>query len=183
MNETGTICPELTCPVRCDSAKEIKDLAEASPLFILAGNGPYDNRGCEAIVRGTVRILRHHFGTPRFVVCSHFHNRNDVHKQQAQEIDTDILHEKIRHCYRRFDLLWFMTNILRRTFPTTLKHLFYKDLKPHLASARAVLALGGDNYSLDYKGRPIPTSLTQKRDSPTRCMYVAGPKKLRGPAA
>ncbi len=32
-----------------------------NPTFILAGNGPYDNRGCEAIVRGTVKILRHYY--------------------------------------------------------------------------------------------------------------------------
>ncbi|MFH1718658.1 MAG: polysaccharide pyruvyl transferase family protein [Planctomycetota bacterium] len=126
-----------------------------SPLFILAGNGPYENRGCEAIVRGTVRILRHHFGAPRFVVCSHYHDRDGVSKQQAQETDTDIVHERIRHCYKRFDFLWFMTNVLKRTFPAGLKHMFYKDLKPHLSPAQAVLAVGGDNYSLDYSGRPI----------------------------
>lgn len=48
-----------------------------------------------------------------------------------------------------------MTNVLKRTFPSALKHMFYKDLKPHLAPAQAVLAVGGDNYSLDYNGRPI----------------------------
>ncbi len=126
-----------------------------SPLFILAGNGPYDNRGCEAIIRGTVRILRHHFGAPRFVVCSHFHDRDGVYRQRAQETDTDIMHEKIRHCYKRFDSLWFTTNVLKRTFPAALKHMFYRDLEPHLAPARAVLAVGGDNYSLDYNGKPI----------------------------
>ncbi len=31
------------------------------PLFILAGNGPYQNRGCEAIVRGKIRTLGQHF--------------------------------------------------------------------------------------------------------------------------
>ena len=44
---------------------------EERPLFILAGNGPYTNRGCEAIVRGTVKILREYFSDPRFVCLSH----------------------------------------------------------------------------------------------------------------
>ena len=40
------------------------------PLFILAGNGPYENRGCEAIVRGTVKILRNYFQDPSFLCVS-----------------------------------------------------------------------------------------------------------------
>lgn len=31
---------------------------EERPLFILAGNAAYENRGCEAIIRGTVKRLR-----------------------------------------------------------------------------------------------------------------------------
>lgn len=42
------------------------------PIFILGGNGPYENRGCEAIVRGTVKILRKYHKNPTFVCISHF---------------------------------------------------------------------------------------------------------------
>ena len=36
-------------------------------LFILQGNGPMRNRGCEAILRSTVSILREEFGPSRFI--------------------------------------------------------------------------------------------------------------------
>jgi hypothetical protein len=35
--------------------------------FLLLGNASYLNRGCEAILRGTVKILRSAFGECRFV--------------------------------------------------------------------------------------------------------------------
>lgn len=67
-------------------------MSDDRPLFILAGNGPYDNRGCEAIVRGTTKILRAHFKDPRFVCLSHFQNEEQFQKQKAQEYDEDIEH-------------------------------------------------------------------------------------------
>lgn len=123
-------------------------------LFILAANGPYSNRGCEAINRGTVKILRHHFDGAQFLNYSLF-GKESLCRQQSLEKDPNISHDEIWGCRRRFDNAWFMTNILRRTFPGVLKHLFYRNMKPYLAQAKAVLAVGGDNYSLDYSGRPI----------------------------
>lgn len=127
-------------------------------LFILAGNGPYLNRGCEAITRGTVKILRHHFEGVRFITYSMFTDRNGLSKQQSLENDVDISHDEIWACRKRFDFAWLVTNILRRTLPGTLKHLFYRKMKPHLKQAKAVLAIGGDNYSIDYHGRPIAST-------------------------
>lgn len=124
-------------------------------LFILAGNGSYLNRGCEAIIRGTVKILRHHFEGSRFLAYSMFKDRKGLSKQQSLEEDLAISHDEIWGCRKRFDYAWFATNILRRTFPGALKHLFYRSMKPHIEQARAVLAVGGDNYSIDYHGRPI----------------------------
>ena len=123
--------------------------------FLLVGNGPYLNRGCEAIIRGTVQILWHHFDSPRFLVYSLFRDPGGLARQRIQEKNSDIVHEEIHSSYKRFDTAWFTFNLLKRTCPGTLKHLLYKNLKPSLAQARAVLAVGGDNYSLDYSGRPL----------------------------
>lgn len=124
-------------------------------FFILAGNGPYGNRGCEAIVRGTVKILRECYSRPQFMCYSFFKERGAFEEQRARETDSAIEHAEIWGSRQRFDLPWFVTNILRRTYPSALRHLFYRRMKPHLAEARAVLAIGGDNLSLDYGGRPI----------------------------
>ena len=47
------------------------------PLFILAGNGAYLNRGCEAIVRGTVKALRAQYRDPRFLSISFYNFREE----------------------------------------------------------------------------------------------------------
>ena len=62
------------------------------PIFILAGNGPYENRGCEAIVRGTTKILREHFTDPRFVCLSNYQSRAQYQEQCLRETDDAIDH-------------------------------------------------------------------------------------------
>jgi len=122
-------------------------------LFILAGNGSYYNRGCEAITRGTVHILRNFFDQPRFIAVTWYKNEEQFKQQRLKETDPSIIHKKMYVPYKRFDFLWFLRNPLRIIYPRIIKHITYKDLKPHLSEAKAVLALGGDNYSVDY-GRP-----------------------------
>lgn len=123
---------------------------DSNPLFILAGNGSNYNRGCEAILRGTVRILRNHFDKPRFLVVSSYPNDEEFKQQCLEETDTSITHKKMYKINKRFDFLWFLMNALERTCPQAIKHIIYKDLKPYLGEAKVVLALGGDNYSLGY---------------------------------
>lgn len=126
------------------------------PLFILAGNGPYDNRGCEAIVRGTTEILRRRYKNPKFICLSHFHNRKQYLQQQKNEKDVDILHiqsyplnkkELLFNFWNPYYLRYFFEYI---TKSEKFKNSAYKNLIPYLKDATAVLAIGGDNYSIDY---------------------------------
>ena len=121
-------------------------MQDKGPLFILAGNGPYENRGCEAIVRGTVEILRHHFDDPRFVVVSSFQSNFQFEQQKLNEMDGAIIHKKINRAWKRWEPIWFLQK--RPGF-----------LYPNLKGVRAVLAIGGDNYSLDYGIPKIYTDL------------------------
>jgi colanic acid/amylovoran biosynthesis protein len=118
--------------------------------FILAGNGSYFNRGCEAITRGTVRILRRHFGEPEFVAVSSYKNRKQYMEQSRNETDPAIVHRKMIQIYRRFDPMWFAIQSLRLFRPGMIKHIMYREMKPWLSAASAVLSLGGDNYSVYY---------------------------------
>lgn len=141
---------------------------DGRPLFILAGNGPYENRGCEAIVRGTTKILREHFNNPRFVCFSFFPDGELFRRQSLQETDGAITH---LHAYRRMTKAEFIKNIWRpscwgyacdRIFrPDALKYRLYRQMLPYLGDADAVLSVGGDNYSLDYG---IPTRYTDLDD-------------------
>ena len=142
-------------------------MSDDRPLFILAGNGPYDNRGCEAIVRGTTKILRAHFKDPRFVCLSHFQNEEQFQKQKAQEYDEDIepLHSnrlsknKIVKNFWKPSYLTYAYDHFRR--PGRVKYRVYEQMIPHLDDAAAVLSVGGDNYSLDYG---VPRTFTDLDD-------------------
>lgn len=133
-------------------------MVKERPIFVLAGNGSYFNRGCEAITRGTVYILRNFFDEPRFIAVTAYKNEDQFMQQRLKETDPSIIHKKMYVPYKRFDLLWFLRNALRIVCPGIIKHITYKDLKTNLGEAKAVLALGGDNYSVDY-GRPSRSSM------------------------
>ncbi|MEW6382231.1 MAG: polysaccharide pyruvyl transferase family protein [bacterium] len=131
------------------------------PLFILAGNGPYDNRGCEAIVRGTAEILRLHFDNPQFIAVSNYLASLQFEEQQQAETDKAIIHEKIVKARKRFEPVWFLETFLRFLYPTGRCYFRYQKMLPYLKTAVAVLSVGGDNYSLDYG---IPKLFTELDD-------------------
>jgi len=126
------------------------------PLFILAGNGPYENRGCEAITRGTVRIIRECFQDPEFLCFSHFQSDEQYRQQSIIETDDDIAHlqsfrmnkkKAIRSFWRPKTWSYVYRSIFN---PKMLKYDIYRDLFDYVDAASAVLSVGGDNYSLDY---------------------------------
>lgn len=120
------------------------------PLFILAGNGPYENRGCEAIVRGTVKILREYFQDPEFICLSFFQNTEQYRKQSENEFDSSITHIKTNRGKSFFYPEWWYDKIIQRISPGKIKYKTYSELLQHLNDSHAVLSVGGDNYSLDY---------------------------------
>ena len=127
----------------------------AHPLFILAGNSSNFNRGCEGILRGTAHILSEHFPDPQFAVITSYKSDEQFEHQRTHESNPRIVHEKMYKSYRTGDPFFFLINGLRVLCPRVLRHIIYKDMKPYLPRARAVLALGGDNYSLDYTKGPL----------------------------
>ncbi|MHC1626916.1 MAG: polysaccharide pyruvyl transferase family protein [Methanoculleaceae archaeon] len=122
----------------------------------MAGNGPYVNRGCEAIVRGTTTILREYFKDPRFLCVSHFQNEEQYRQQWLQETDEAITHlhsyrlnkrKIVQNFWKPFYLGYACDYFCR---PEALKYRIYKQMLPYLDDAAAVLSIGGDNISLDY---------------------------------
>ena len=129
------------------------------PLFILAGNGPYENRGCEAITRGTVKILRNYFPDPSFL-CVSFAQNTNFGQQINNEYDDAITHKKM-NTDQYFKKRSLLQRIIFKFDTRRQKYLLCKEMLPYLDEAAAVLSVGGDNYSLDYG---IPRMFTDLDD-------------------
>jgi polysaccharide pyruvyl transferase WcaK-like protein len=109
-------------------------------MFLLQGNGSLTNLGCEAILRSTVDMLRAEFGSCRFVHAP----ASTLPDRTTAERDPDVVHD-VPPMVKRFS--WphligaFRRHVLQQTAMPFEKHL------PHAA---AMLAVGGDQYSLSY---------------------------------
>jgi colanic acid/amylovoran biosynthesis protein len=120
------------------------------PRFLLAGNGPYANKGCEAIVRGSVELITKRFPEASFVLSSF---GASVQSEARTEIDSRIEHRPhVDPTPPRFpSARWWRSVVLgQRDNRTDRPFAVQVD---SMAECDCALLLGGDNYSLDY-GRP-----------------------------
>ena len=127
----------------------IKEGNSANLLFV--GNGPYRNRGCEAIVRGTMEILEDSFGSNFRARAGVMAHPLTVEDQQAREVDARVVNFPVSHIGPRFSRKWFMSQANARMGTRFPGHTW--DLHYPAKGVLCALQLGGDNYSLDY-GRP-----------------------------
>lgn len=123
-----------------------------TPHFLLVGNGLYLNRGCEAIVRGTMVILRHEFGEDFRVTLATVAAPELVAAQAAGETDPLITHVALAETAApRWTGAWWRQQLARRLWPVRLAN----GLLDRSCDAPTVgLQVGGDNFTLDY-GRPV----------------------------
>ncbi|WP_027469080.1 polysaccharide pyruvyl transferase family protein [Deefgea rivuli] len=117
--------------------------------FYLTGQDNFGNRGCEALVRSNVMLLRERFPTAEFLVPS-FNIQRDKKQWLTAEQDGIRFVKAIPvasalkwhgRFAKRIDFL--------KGFPwpkTGIESTLAKDIK----SADALISIGGDNYSLDY---------------------------------
>jgi len=113
--------------------------------FLLVGHGGFYNRGCEAIVRTTVTLLRERFDDPRIILASMSYEEDRVH-EAARGIDVIPDHPRMR----RGSLSWTMKQLGKVTRHHWRWSADYYTLWRPLAECTAVLSIGGDNYTVDY---------------------------------
>ncbi len=68
--------------------------------FLLYGNGPSYNRGCEAILRGTISIIERSFGPAHFVVAN-------FAKHEGEDFKRDVSRVPLEFEVKRFSKKWF----------------------------------------------------------------------------
>ena len=117
--------------------------------FYLSGQRTFGNRGCEAIVRSTVGLLREQFGDVEVLVPS-----ADIPSDSAQWPEAGASGVRFVRAYLPPQARYWVhlqrlpLGVLKRAeWPFPMPSW----LKKQLASVDMVLAVGGDNYSLDYR--------------------------------
>ena len=115
------------------------------PIFVLAGNGSSLSRGCEAILNGTLRILRNAFDNPTFVNANFDFSRRPCIPAQT---DTDVIHKPI--IMKRWSAKWITKQLLQRTSAKMNETFTFRSIKDCILAGNAVLSIGGDNYTIDY---------------------------------
>ena len=63
---------------------------QSSNRILFVGNGSYQNRGCEAIVRGTMEILRKTIGADVGIDAGSYGSAEGIRVQEAEETDGAI---------------------------------------------------------------------------------------------
>ena len=107
--------------------------------IMFVGNGSVLNRGCEAISKGTLKILRNEI-SPLNIIDVDFSNEPD-----SPAADANIIHHSIN--IDRWSRAWFAQNAFR---VLGMDKTWFPVLGKYINNVDVVLALGGDNYSMDY---------------------------------
>lgn len=117
--------------------------------FYLTGHRTFGNRGCEAIVRSTVLILNKTFGQVEVLVPS-----DDIERDKKQWPDASKYGVRFVAAYLPPHTRYWV-HLQRLPFKFLKKagwpFPFPKQLRDEINSVDAVLSVGGDNYSLDYR--------------------------------
>jgi colanic acid/amylovoran biosynthesis protein len=118
--------------------------------LLFVGNASYSNRGCEAIIRGTMAILEQVMQKSGdwSVTNGYYGNVDSLGKQSANEADDRITHKRLVSYPKRWSLPWFAekANEWCGTKFAARHQILLEDAR----SASFALEIGGDNYTLDY---------------------------------
>lgn len=117
--------------------------------FFLTGQRTFENRGCEALVRSTAAMLSETFDRCEILVPSDDIARDAAQWPEARDFGVRFV-EAYMPAYTKYwvHLQRLPLSALKRArwpFPYPLW------LKDQIRGVDAVLAIGGDNYSLDYR--------------------------------
>ncbi len=111
--------------------------------FLFVGNGPYANRGCEAITKASTRLIREHYpGVP--IINGNEQGDYD----QADEREPDVTHMMCQCLPGPFSRMGISDRIYGRTrlmLDLSRASQFVREWAP---KSRAVLSMGGDLYGL-----------------------------------
>lgn len=113
--------------------------------LLVVGNGPYANRGCEAIAKSSFRLIRKHFPTIQIV------NANEQAAiDQVDEREPAVIHVPYKLASFGRSRLWFSEVLFRKTGLVRDFTTAGKLVREYASKSRAVLSMGGDLYGLSH---------------------------------
>lgn len=126
--------------------------------FYLSGQHTFSNRGCEALVRSTVLLLREALGDVEVLVPTSQPHLDSFQWPEAESLGVQWVPAYLPHWMRYWvNLQHYCAPFQSLGWPFRLP----EEHQRHLKSVDAVLAIGGDNYSLDYKTPSLFMGLDQ----------------------
>lgn len=126
--------------------------------ILLIGHAGFLNRGCEAIVRGTVEIIKQYVPDTQITLISRTPG-NDLKTIQGCKIAVNEVVPAILNGHKKPSLQWMWQTIDRRLLSGNPEFQDYLH-KKYFQEADVVISIGGDNFSEDYRGpRPYFESL------------------------
>lgn len=117
--------------------------------FYLSGQNNFGNRGCEALVRSTLQLLKAEFGEVEILVPSY---RPELDLKQWPDAQASGCRFVRAMPYPTSLKVWGKA---RKYFPS-IKNIFFpgfaipKDIESDIRTCDALLVIGGDNITLDY---------------------------------
>lgn len=115
------------------------------PRFLLVGHGSFANRGCEAIVRTTVSLLRERWPDCGITLAS-LQSESDSQSPAAESVQ--VIPYTSASPAARWSSRWVLSQLHRRLAPSRYRLSYYGGLRPALEAADCIVSIGGDNY--DY---------------------------------
>ena len=116
--------------------------------ILLIGHDGFYNRGCEAIVRGTVEIIKHYIRDSEITLCSYTPNKDAIIARE-NNIEIDAIIPGARGA-KRLSLAWLWQNFDRRILSFNIPLNDYLNLTRY-RKHDAVISIGGDNFTDDYR--------------------------------
>lgn len=126
---------------------------QSAKRFLLVGHGGFYNRGCEAIVRCTVDIIRNVIHDSSIVLSS-YDPEADLVKIKEGGIRIDHVVPAHINGACKPSMTWVWQTLHRKMLYADLLKQDYLH-RQHYKEADVVISIGGDNFSVDY-GSPEP---------------------------
>lgn len=118
------------------------------PTIYFAGQTDFGNRGCEALIRSSVKTIRQHMPNARFLVPTNNSRQDaaqwaDAHKHNVSFVDAEPVHSAIRW-WGRARRIWRRLEGMPPAYRVTAA------TQDALMRSDVLIMTGGDIISLDY---------------------------------